>query len=313
MEEFLKKVYRYLLKIKSRIVYGRPVLVTMYHRVSDVVEDNLQHLTVDTVNFEKQLLYFKNEYQILRLTDDWKSLKKTGLVITFDDGYADNILNALPLLEKHNIPATIFVTTLNTNTKKEFWWDRFSFDYSYCKDLFYIPGIKKKVSKTTHSYRYVAELIHNIPNELKEDWFVNFEKLNSIPFVHQDAFRSLTNVELKRLSQHPLIDIGFHCHNHYSLGGMTYEEQKHEISISIEILNALTSKTIRYLAVPHGSKNDDTFKVMEEIGLLGMLLANNNYSNHNNKSAKIINRILIPNIEGKILISYLGKYDFKLW
>jgi len=56
--------------------------------------------------------------------------KKTGLVITFGDGYADNIINALPLLERYQIPATIFISTLNINTKNEFWWDRLVFDYA---------------------------------------------------------------------------------------------------------------------------------------------------------------------------------------
>jgi peptidoglycan/xylan/chitin deacetylase (PgdA/CDA1 family) len=33
------------------------------------------------------------------------------VVATLDDGYADNLLHALPLFERHNAPLTVFVTT----------------------------------------------------------------------------------------------------------------------------------------------------------------------------------------------------------
>jgi peptidoglycan/xylan/chitin deacetylase (PgdA/CDA1 family) len=156
MKTTLKKVYYKFLKLKNRILHGRPVLVTMYHRVNNVVGDKLTHLTVSVENFENQLLYYKENYQIIRLDEDWNSLKKTGLVITFDDGYADNISNALPLLEKYQIPATFFVTTLNINTKNEFWWDRFVFDYADCDELFCLPDVKNKVSKSNIIYNDIT-------------------------------------------------------------------------------------------------------------------------------------------------------------
>ena len=45
------------------------------------------------------------------------------LVVTFDDGYADNLYNAKPLLERYEIPATIFLTSGCIGQNREFWWD----------------------------------------------------------------------------------------------------------------------------------------------------------------------------------------------
>lgn len=305
----IKNWYYIVLKVKSRILIGRPVLVLMYHRINDEVGQKLKGLSVSVSNFENQLLYYKSNFQILRLDEDWISLKKTGIVITFDDGYADNFLNALPLLEKYQIPATIFVTTLNINTKNEFWWDRLVFDYSNCDESFYLPNQSGKISKSNSSYTYITDYVHEMQNEDKEEWFLEFEKINRISFFPREEYRSLTNLELKLLSEHPLITLGIHTHNHYSLGTLSYEEQKQEISFSIEKLKELTTKAIKYLALPHGSYNQDTLKIAQELNLKGILLANDYYSSIKNKSSKKINRILMPNIEGKELIKRLKRFD----
>lgn len=309
----IKNCYYISLKVKSRLLFGRPVLVMMYHRINNSVGEKLTGLSVDISNFEKHLLFYKNNFQILRLEEEWTSLKKTGLVITFDDGYADNIINALPLLEKYQLPATIFVTTLNIDSKDEFWWDRLVFDYSNCKESFFVPNQNNAISKSNRSYKILTDFVHALRNEDKEEWFLAFEKINNISFSHREEFRSLTNSELKFLSEHPLISIGIHTHNHYSLGTLSYEEQKKELQLSIQNLNELTTQNIKYLALPHGSYNQDTIEVMNDLNLSAVLLANNYYSSSENKASRKIYRILMPNIKDKELRNYIKKYDFKIW
>ncbi|WP_191408507.1 polysaccharide deacetylase family protein [Flavobacterium bizetiae] len=282
----------------------------MYHRINDDVGQKLQDLTVGVSNFENQLIYYKDKFQILKLDEDWISLKKTGVVITFDDGYADNILNALPLLEKHEIPATIFVTTLNINKENEFWWDRLVFDYSSCNEIFYLPNKKDKNLKSDSIYKEIVEKLNNFSNDEKEKWFLEFEKVNHLMFFPRKEYRSLTNLELQLLSKHPLISIGIHTHNHYPLGSLTYEQQKQELLRSLKKLNELEINPTKYLSLPHGSYNIETFNIIKELNLSGALLANNYYSSNRNKVSKKINRILIPNIKDKILAQYLKHYDF---
>ncbi|QYS86269.1 hypothetical protein JJC03_15265 [Flavobacterium oreochromis] len=65
-----------ILKFKNRIFKGRPVLVLVYHRINDVVDFQNAGLTVSVSDFEKQLIYFKENFEILKLGDDWKKIKK---------------------------------------------------------------------------------------------------------------------------------------------------------------------------------------------------------------------------------------------
>jgi peptidoglycan/xylan/chitin deacetylase (PgdA/CDA1 family) len=46
------------------------------------------------------------------------------VVVTFDDGYADNLHHAKPLLERYGIPATVFVTSDYIGQEHEFWGDK---------------------------------------------------------------------------------------------------------------------------------------------------------------------------------------------
>ncbi|GEP50472.1 polysaccharide deacetylase [Flavobacterium noncentrifugens] len=304
-----KRLYYKALKLKNRLIQGKPVLVFMYHRIDNDVSEELG-LQVTLDNFEQQLIYIKKNYTVLRLDDQWAIDKKAGAVLTFDDGYADNFLHALPLLEKYNIPAAFFITTAHIGTSKEFWWDHLASDYANCGGHFYLPGMEEKVSKADYSYKNLADLILNFKNPEKEKWLETFENLNQIAFKAREGYRSMSVSELQALAKHPLASIGLHTHHHYPLGTLSEENQKKELLMSVQKLQQLTGKPADYLALPHGSYNESTEKLAKEIGLKGILLANNGYSNNANRLSGKMNRIFMPDFTGKRLEKFLAGFEF---
>ena len=85
----------------------------MYHSVNNKKLKRLKGLRVSVKNFEKQIAYLhKKGYKSYTLSDmieKSESLPPKSVVITFDDGYRDNLTNALPILQKYNFKATVFV------------------------------------------------------------------------------------------------------------------------------------------------------------------------------------------------------------
>ena len=101
-------------------------LMLVYHRIVALPSDP-QLLAVTPKHFTEHLDILRRHYcpTRLRLLDQTrgKADRSRMVVVTFDDGYADNLENGRPLLERHDVPATCFITTGYVGSEREFWWD----------------------------------------------------------------------------------------------------------------------------------------------------------------------------------------------
>lgn len=103
------------------------VLILAYHRIAELNSDP-QLLSVRPDHFAEHLEYISEQYHPISLVELGKALAANhvphrSIVVTFDDGYADNLWNAIPLLKKYSVPATVFVTTGHIGQDLELWWD----------------------------------------------------------------------------------------------------------------------------------------------------------------------------------------------
>jgi peptidoglycan/xylan/chitin deacetylase (PgdA/CDA1 family) len=99
-----------------------PIRVLFYHRVAD---DCPNDWTMSTGQFADQIRWLCARYELITLAEAQKRIasdrnKIPTACITFDDGYADNMRFAVPLLLNHNIPFTYFVSTNHVLGNKPF-------------------------------------------------------------------------------------------------------------------------------------------------------------------------------------------------
>ena len=99
------------------------MVVLCYHRVNST-SDDWNNITVRKETFIKQLNHLRRNYEIVRSGED--IFKENAVAITFDDGYEDTYLNAFPILEQWQIPATIFISTLCIDKEIEDWCNELS-------------------------------------------------------------------------------------------------------------------------------------------------------------------------------------------
>jgi peptidoglycan/xylan/chitin deacetylase (PgdA/CDA1 family)/folate-dependent phosphoribosylglycinamide formyltransferase PurN len=100
--------------------------VLLYHRVNDISVDNV---TTSIDRFIEHMAILKRRYRVLTLSEAvselgaGRYLGPNVVVVTFDDGYADNYEAAAPILQHFGIPATFFITAGLVGTA-----DRFAHD-----------------------------------------------------------------------------------------------------------------------------------------------------------------------------------------
>lgn len=94
----------------------RQTLTTLiFHRVLPAI-DPLRPGEPDATRFDQLMQFISANFTVLPLPEAVDRLQKGRLprracCITFDDGYADNLTIALPILEKYRLPATVFIAT----------------------------------------------------------------------------------------------------------------------------------------------------------------------------------------------------------
>ncbi len=110
--------------------------ILMYHKIPKVKLNSQHKIYVTENNFNNHLTYFSNwGFQTITLNEladyshgsiDFKNFPKNPLILTFDDGYKDNLENANPLLKKYNSKAQLFL--LANDQVKHNQWDEKNID-----------------------------------------------------------------------------------------------------------------------------------------------------------------------------------------
>lgn len=163
----------------------------MYHKLSYAESDGL---TVTINQFESQMQYLQtNGYDIIsmqelinHITLKDEILAKKPVLITFDDGYVNNLTYLFPYIEKHKCPVTVFLPTAYIGKCNS--WDEGKSDIMSWEQLSSAP---KEISFGLHSHKHVsleqlddaqikAELEQNMQSFEGKD--INFVPTLAYPF-----------------------------------------------------------------------------------------------------------------------------------
>lgn len=277
------KIYHQMIKVINIItnnIYNfidNPIIILLYHRVIDIENDN-QLLAVSVKNFEEHIKFLSENYNILSFEKEWGKVSKPSVIITFDDGYADNYYNALPILERYKVPATIFVATQNIDTNKEFWFDCIE-NYFFNNEN--LPNsIKLNIAKKTFefslkndneikdSYAAIHLLLKNLLPDERKKVLDELKKVLNFTGMDRKKYRTLNSAELRMLDNSNYISVGAHTVSHTKLSLQSYDEQYEEIRNSkIELEKILNHKIIIF-SYPFGTKDDynkDSIKILKNL------------------------------------------------
>lgn len=274
----------------------------MYHRVHQGLADPWD-LCVSPANFEQQMEHLRRHYVVLRLRELTGRLAAGRLpgravVLTFDDGYADNLLSAKPILDRWELPATFFVVSGYLGQPREYWWDELS-------RLFLEPGRLPGTLSIRLDREILSRELGESATYTEEDcrrhraWRANGgheptprhaivraidERLYKLPetekrrvldelFMWANASRAgrpdnrtLAPRELAAAEDGGLVEIGAHSATHPVLPALPPAAQRDEIHRCKARLEEILGHAVPNFCYPHGAHSAETVDFVRSAG-----------------------------------------------
>jgi peptidoglycan/xylan/chitin deacetylase (PgdA/CDA1 family) len=231
---------------------------------------------------------------------------KRSVVITFDDGYADSLRRAKPLLERYDTPATVFVVTGAFGQGREFWWDELEQlilqpstlpdefqltvnGYTHSWELGEAARYTKKdalahrhwrawdapPSRRHGLYRSLWEMLRAMPQSERQRVLDALREWASSEPVCRLTRRLLDPPEVLSLAQDGLIEIGAHTVTHPALSVLPVAMQRAEVEQGKSRLEEILGQPVSTFSYPYGSRSDytaETVGLVREAGYTGACL-----------------------------------------
>ncbi len=245
--------------------FDPPIVILLYHRVTTLAADP-QQLAVSPANFRAQMLFLKQHLPILRFEEDWSKVQQPAVVITFDDGYADNLNEALPILEEIGLPATFFICTGQIDTQQEFWWDEL--ERVLLGERPYPPSFTLEdaqhgqrwptttASERQQLYDQMHPLIKQVDAPQRTDWLAQLRAWAHLDDQGRPSHRAMSSAELQKLASSPLVTIGAHTITHTRLAVQSAARQAEEIQASKQKLETWLVRPVPTFSYPFGGRRD---------------------------------------------------------
>lgn len=249
---------------------SRSLQILVYHRIVD--EDDPFFPPTPINVFARQMDYLAARVRVLPLGEAVERLHRNdvpdnAVVVTFDDGYRDNYVNAFPILRQLSIPATIFLATGAIGTGTLLWHDTVFSAFRETRRRWFegFDGSSTRHSLATVSDRcfalkHVLDFLRSVNDEDRRRWI---DRL--IECLGVEARTHSSDLMLRwddvRAMHRAGISFGSHTVNHPILSRESPENVATEIRTSKRAIEAALGVSIDTFAYPSGRTADFTSAV----------------------------------------------------
>lgn len=244
--------------------YRGVVRVVCFHGVCPDSKDYINSRFLHCSKFEALMDAFAKQFHVLSL-DEFLENKcvsdRPNVLITFDDGYKNNRDLALPILEKHSLPATIFCTNQHV-----LWMDLFDIaranglSLSVVQEAFPEIGSSEFKAVKVWAIRQgekTLERFTDLLHDLVETHWTRFMEFHEL----------LTDNDLEFMQKHPLISIANHGAAHLSYTNQSREDVANDALACKERLERIGSPYGHVFAYPFGHYNPQIQDQLSQLGV----------------------------------------------
>jgi len=264
-------------------------VILLYHRVAELPSDP-QLLAVSPRHFEEHLEVLGRLGAPTRLSELDDAFRrpirsKPSVVVTFDDGYADNLHQAKPLLARYGIPATVFVASGHVRSQKEFLHDELERIFlqpgrlpsNLCLTIdglsnrWELDGASNYSEQDCRHHQGWNALSADTPTSRHQLYRTLCDALSPLASLERSgvldqllgwaqvspearpSHRPLSAAELVQLRQGNVVDIGGHTVDHLILSRLSEAAQRSQIAGNKSELEAMLGSQVTTFAYPYGT------------------------------------------------------------
>jgi peptidoglycan/xylan/chitin deacetylase (PgdA/CDA1 family) len=312
-----------------RFLGRRYTRILLYHSVGDgsSIVARLPEMWTSTSIFAKHMRYLSKHYNVMSLQGlvealSGETIPERAVAVTFDDGLEDVLEYALPVLRKHQIPATLFLVTELVGSSKPFWIEQI-----------YHLTVKHGTQRVADALRAVTQRCQ-LPNLTTESDAKQIEEFLAYGLTRRerddvigrlyeaievDGFRladegcRFLDWRQAQAMLHHRVQFGSHGTTHTPFSSMSLEEQVGELTDSRQALELHISDGFRPFAYPFGQSRDISLlsrRLVEEAGFSCALTAMP-YLNDSSTSPFELGRIPVGNPPISLFALHIEKPTLK--
>lgn len=255
----------------AALVNRHAIVVLMYHGL--VADGDEREGFVSASELDWQMRFMHDHFDVRPLHEWMRGARprgRPGAAVTFDDGYRTVLTLALPILRRHQCPATVYVCPGAIDSGRRLW-----FDELFCTVRTLSNGNTADESMDGR-YGELNRALKGLPRERRAQ---RLDQLRAeIPGgeVRWSADTELLDWDdIHRLHRDGLVSFGAHTLHHVCLSRVSSEQKRIEIVGSHEVIAARVGACETF-AYPHGLPDDfddESEAIVQKCGMIGAVTA----------------------------------------
>lgn len=284
----------------SNLVDSGGFSILCYHGVcsddTDFGELNSSGKHTIASRFDEQMAYLAKNHKLITMSDIAESflnrftIPEGAVAVTFDDGFANNVTHAWPILEKYGVPATFYLATGYIGRERVMRMDTI-------EAIVFLSGLESlKLNVGSESllfsldssvsrkqaFQQLKSLCKSLPKEQAEKMVVDLvSQVPDTEIFSRPEYSFMTWDDARRMSRSELVELGAHTVDHFPLSTLDDDQVEYQIRASVERIESELDQRCVHFAYPEGRLCDYDERAVSLLAELGIGIAPNAVSGAN--------------------------------